>query len=1016
VNGLAGSGGHITLTVSKTAEPSNLRRPFPYQGMFSQTLTEVPLLQGLNRVTVGVRDPAYHLAGESEASFEVSLTDTTAAGAVGLPDANSSMIEVVYPGGIPTGGTAAVAANQLFVRLTQDSSTVSGTLTLTGIPNLYMDAASGLMLQVMDGGPVSDTVADRVQVQLQRTVGGNETFTGIESGAATKLFVGHNTYSTPGAGGNPGTANLRVAVTAAQYDNPIPAGRIDPFLVKIDGPQELFGMIQTLKQGDREMPVAEVTGAGGRKQHFIGLPGEDNAPAVSLLVPIQPFVPVAEARPPMTSDPNGGSGWLPPPVGTDEELLNGTDAIIQEADSLKELLDPSGDGRISAADVKQRMKRLAAAIGPNDWGDFGSGFMDGVGANLSDQWKDVKEMPSDLWALGGKGVDKAKAAIMAVPDATVSAAKKWWQFNRKVGLVLVFAAEKIFDANLLTENMRAEAVGAISQTRDTVVAAGRSVSNAVGASVDAVKRAGEIAKKVLSDGPAFVALLKDGNFEAAKELGPDAYEALQMTAGLFLEMQDSLAAVPDANKGYLCGYIFTEALVSIVGTAAATAATAGVGAALIGPRMVRFYQVILKSEKVRAQMTHLGCWNKLEGYMNNMIRYILKGGCFAAGTLVMTAQGLQPIETITPGTWVLSANEHGGVREYRQVVETFTTHPDALIEVSVKAQAGPRAKSLPETILSTEEHPFYVLDEASNASIAVRGTTPQHGEWRGANALHAGDRVWLSSGESAEVTKVRRLAGAANGTLTTYNFEVSEHHTYFVGRTGVWVHNACPKKAAIEKAKAAFKAADDGDDKGRLGRFLDWHKNKAKKKLTDNEFGHAVMDFAMDALGAIADELGDNASYDDWMAAVSDERLGLGQLKYILKAGGDGNTQGGFATHHIPEKWMWDGMDIDLGSDKDKVACIPLPGLAGNGTHWKDFKAVKGFDPPYHNGTGLAAELNALRILHAPNNDKKPMLRDIYHLYKNDPRYSKTPMAKVFRGFVNATLRKHGKTQFEIDP
>jgi hypothetical protein len=52
---------------------------------------------------------------------------------------------------------------------------------------------------------------------------------------------------------------------------------------------------------------------------------------------------------------------------------------------------------------------------------------------------------------------------------------------------------------------------------------------------------------VLSDGPAFVALLKDGNFEAAKELGPDAYEALQMTAGLFLEMQDSLDAVPDAE-------------------------------------------------------------------------------------------------------------------------------------------------------------------------------------------------------------------------------------------------------------------------------------------------------------------------------------------------------------------------------------------------------------------------------------------------------------------------------------
>ena len=41
---------------------------------------------------------------------------------------------------------------------------------------------------------------------------------------------------------------------------------------------------------------------------------------------------------------------------------------------------------------------------------------------------------------------------------------------------------------------------------------------------------------MLTDGPAFMALLKDGNFAAAKQLGPDAYEALQIAAGLFLQM------------------------------------------------------------------------------------------------------------------------------------------------------------------------------------------------------------------------------------------------------------------------------------------------------------------------------------------------------------------------------------------------------------------------------------------------------------------------------------------------
>ncbi len=1033
VNGLAGAGGSISLVVSKTAQPENLRHPYPYQGTFSQTMTDVPLLQGLNNVVVGVRDPAYHLAGEVSATFEVDLVDTLADAitAAGFPVGGGSNVSIVYPGGIPAGSAVPVAANQLFVTLTRDGSSVSATLTATPStdPPLYLDATSGLIVQVVSGGPVSDTSVDRVLVSVQTATGSlRETFVGIESAPDSQTFNGHNTYSPPIDiySGTENAATVRVAVSAADHDEPIPEGRIDPFLIKIDGPQALFEYIQTLKQGDRELPVAEVRGEEeGDKMHFIGLPGETNAPAVSLLVPVQPFVEVSEAPPPMTSDPNGGSSWLPPPVGTDEELLDGTDAIIVQTDPLKKLLDPSGDGRLSSEDLVLRMERLGKALAPDDAGKFGSGFMDGVGANLSEQWQGLKDMPTDLWSHLGAGVDKAKATVMAVPDAAMSAAKKWWKLNRKVGLVLVFATEKVFDADLLTENMRAEAVGAINQARDTMVSAARAVDGAVGATVDAVKRAAEIADKVFTDGPAFVSLLKEGNFAEAKELGPDAYEALQMTAGLLLEMQDSLDAVSNEQKGYLCGYIFSEALVSVLGTAAATAVTAGVGAALIGPRMVRFYQAIMKSDKVRAQMTQSGCWNKMESYMDNMIRYILKGGCFAAGTLVMTAQGLSPIETITPGTWVLSADEHSGRREFRQVAQTFVTHPSALIEVSVKPESGPQAKTLPETILSTEEHPFYVLG-GEPASGVDEGARLQ-GTWRGAAALHPGDHVWLSSGSSGTVTGVRRLAGSPNHTLTTYNFEVSEHHTYFVGRAGVWVHNACPKK--IEKLVTRMIDEDplDNDPKGVLDRMAAMNKRATKRdRLTPNEFGHAAHKIMTKLENMWLETIpeGGVGEIDDWfnvMRNLKQNSSGYQSVRSAFRNSTDRSTQGGWAVHHDWEQWLGPRTGFSwMTPDADNVPQSIMPSLVQgkdrNGQpYWAGgaYEKIHDAPIPYHNGTGLAGELAVVRNAFDTSPDKNTtagklrLIRQYYDTVNREPYSKHGNLAKVTRRVINATLRKH---------
>ena len=40
----------------------------------------------------------------------------------------------------------------------------------------------------------------------------------------------------------------------------------------------------------------------------------------------------------------------------------------------------------------------------------------------------------------------------------------------------------------------------------------------------------------------------------------------------------------------------------------------------------------------------------------------------------------------------------------------------------------------------------------------------------------------------------------------TYNFEVADYHTYFVGESGVWVHNQC--NAVYKTTKEAKQAAE----------------------------------------------------------------------------------------------------------------------------------------------------------------------------------------------------------------
>ena len=157
-----------------------------------------------------------------------------------------------------------------------------------------------------------------------------------------------------------------------------------------------------------------------------------------------------------------------------------------------------------------------------------------------------------------------------------------------------------------------------------------------------------------------------------------------------------------------------------------------------------------------------------DGYMTGAITGFISGGlssnsCFVAGTAVLTSSGLVAIETVKSGDKVWATNPETGETVLKEVVQTFRNEASELIHVTVNG----------EEIVCTNEHPFYV---------PVKG-------WTAACELRAGDRLQLVNGEYVVVEQVQHEI--LESPVTVYNFEVADFHTYYVGDTGVLVHNKC---------------------------------------------------------------------------------------------------------------------------------------------------------------------------------------------------------------------------------
>ena len=146
----------------------------------------------------------------------------------------------------------------------------------------------------------------------------------------------------------------------------------------------------------------------------------------------------------------------------------------------------------------------------------------------------------------------------------------------------------------------------------------------------------------------------------------------------------------------------------------------------------------------------------------------LKGvQCFIGGTLVATEDGLKPIEEIEVGDKVLAYDEETGEQAYKKVVKLFQNETYEWYHIFVND----------EEIVCTGGHPFY---------------STKYDKFIAAKDLETDDKLLFSNGEYGIINRI--AVEVLSEPQTTYNFEVEDFHTYYVGKNEVLTHNKCVVK------------------------------------------------------------------------------------------------------------------------------------------------------------------------------------------------------------------------------
>jgi hypothetical protein len=257
--------------------------------------------------------------------------------------------------------------------------------------------------------------------------------------------------------------------------------------------------------------------------------------------------------------------------------------------------------------------------------------------------------------------------------------------------------------------------------------------------------------------------------------------AIFAAVNLYLMAADWWNELEPYKRGYYQGYVMFEVVLAVV-AGVITAPGGGVGAAATLARRVPLLSKLLThlGPKLRAMNSKLGgqldpLISKLDEMLSAITGARAGSWCFVAGTMIMTAQGAVPIEQIREGDLVWSEHEETGGPGLRPVIELYRNEAE---EIWTVRYAGTEDGAPVRELRCTGEHPFW--------SETERSFVP-------ASELKPGGELRLFGGESARVVSVTPHRGPPGVNTRVYNFAVAEHHTYFAGDGGVWVHNVCPK-------------------------------------------------------------------------------------------------------------------------------------------------------------------------------------------------------------------------------
>ena len=836
------------LTWTKGENPGSLRKPYPYEGTFYHAFTTV-LPEGNNIITASAVNPVYGLEGHADHHVRIDLPDEPfLPGETGGPPA-------------PPAGTAPYAA----------------TLSHTIVTSLSLGAQAH-----------SPTVVDTLTLQMQAIPGGNLIPATVlnETGVATDSFTSPSStvrVEIVRAPGIPGSIGNRFIVAKVVLDEFTEVVSVMGETSSGNGvPTNVFeSIVRSYRFTEAGPPIAVDAGAvvfqtnGGEFHPFVweALGPRELLESSEGTIVVPQEVQASSGLIAGLASAGFSVNIVQAQIEQEEfELL----AALNESQAEVVTFRTAGDENFAGSSdtsVAALRARAAASVGgtfPSDKWEFGRGIKDGI-------LQAGQEMVGGAWGtvkLGVKAVAYGAEVAAYVQTAGVRVLWKWWQGGDPAAATIgVFADFPKPDPE---------------------------VEQYVKGLVQMAELGAGLVEAVLTM-----------DFDKLAALGGVFREMFLMSPELYDAMLGEWSNKPSYDKGLLVGRATAE-----IGAMFMPWAKVARGVGKLSK--ADFLTELPKKSKFFAAGGRAS--NAMQRVVNDGLGAALKTtkACFPAGTPVLTREGLRPIESLRVGDHVLARSEDGVRQAWRPVVDTIVTHPDTLYHLRIRVETrGERfvhrardgvdggdaeppvlAGSCPgteETIVTTGNHPFYVLSR------------PQPGFFA-ADELVPGDLLSLADGGTAVLANTRTEHAAPGRRFRTYNLEVAEHHTYFVGRESVWVHNN--SKAACERAvslyiKVLSKAEHNGDPWKALKDFDDsWA--AMQKKLGP---GAGTEDIRLRVYNeARKKHLANNSGPGPWQNLTGQDLTGTAgmsnaqraaKLEANMQKAGVPTKAPGFAQHHI---------------------------------------------------------------------------------------------------------------------